>query len=90
MFSPHIEERAKPTSTEQGVHSQHETSMHDEEIDFDSVDLEANEEHENLERIIKEKYSHIKELQDNLSRANFIISFLEQENNQLKDKELSL
>ena len=60
--------------------------MHDEECDFDLVELEASGNHENIERIIKDKYAQIKELQDNLARANFIISFLEQENNQLKEK----
>ena len=58
--------------------------------DFDIVDLEASEEHENLERIIKKKNSQIKDLKDNLARANFIISFLQQENSQLKAKQLSL
>ena len=64
--------------------------MHEEEHDFDLVDLEASEEHENLDIIIKDQYSQIKYLQDNLERANFITSFLEQENNQLKAKQLSL
>ena len=48
MFSPRIEEGAKPTSAKQETPLQHETSMHDEEHDFDLVDLEASEEHEKL------------------------------------------
>ena len=92
-FYPHIEEGAKPTPAKKVLHLQHETYLHDEELihhDIDIVDLEASEEHENLERIIKEKYAHIKEPRDNLARDNFIISFLEQENNQLKEKQLAL
>ena len=64
--------------------------MHDEEYEFELVDLKASEEHENLEMIIKEKDDQIEEHKNNLARANFIISFLEQENNQLKEKQLSL
>ena len=67
--------------------------MHDEELihhDIDIVDLEANEEHESLQYIIKDKDAQIKELKENLARDNFIISFLEQENNHLKAKQLSL
>ena len=60
MFSLQIEEGAKPTSLEKGLHSHQETSMHDEEHDFDLVDLEASEEHENLERIIRYKDYQIK------------------------------
>ena len=78
MFSPQIEEGAKPTPAKQGTSTQHETSMHDEEEhDIELVDLEAHDEQENLERVIKYKDSHIKELQDNLARENFFISFLE-------------
>ena len=86
MFAPQIEEGAKPTSVEQGTPLQHETSMYEEEHDFDLVEFEASDEHENLERIIKDKDALIKELQDNLAKENFIISFLEQENHQFKEK----
>lgn len=34
--------------------------------------------------IIKERQTHIKELQDDLSKANFMVAFLKQENRQLK------
>ena len=65
--------------------------MHDEdpiEHDFDLVDLEAHDEHQNFKQVIKEKDSQIMELKDSFERAKFIISFLEQENNQLKAKQL--
>ena len=92
MFSPQIEEGAKPTtSAEQGSPSHHEASLHDEEpIDhnFDLVYLEAHGEHKTLQQVIKDKDSQIMELKDNLERAKFIISFLEQENSQVKAKQL--
>jgi len=65
--------------------------LHDEEPiknEFDLVDLKAHDEHQNLQKVIKEKDSHIMELKDNFERAKFIIAFLEQENNQLKEKQL--
>ena len=65
--------------------------MHDEEpIEnvFDLVDLEAHDEHKTLKQVIKEKDYHLMELKDNLERVKFIFSFLEQENNQLKAKQL--
>jgi len=60
VFSPQIEEEAKPTtSTEQGSPSYHEASLHDDEPienDFDLVDLEAHDEHKTLQEFIKDKY----------------------------------
>jgi len=35
----------------------------------------------NMQQIIKEKDSHIKELMDNMARERFVVFFLEQENN---------
>lgn len=64
--------------------------MNEEEHDFDLVDLEASEDHVNLERVFKDKNFQIKEFQDNLARVNFIISFIEKENHQLKEKHFSL
>lgn len=58
------------------------------EHDFDLVDLEAHDENKTLQQVIKENYSEIMELKDNLERTKFIISFLEQENSQLKAKQL--
>jgi len=52
------------------------------------VDLEVANEPSNMQQIIKEKNSHIKELMDNMARARAVISFLEQENSQLKAKQL--
>jgi len=80
VFSPQIEEGAKPTtSTKQGSLSHHEASLHDEkpiEHEFDLVVLEAHYENINLQKVIKEKDSQIMELKDNLERAKFIISSL--------------
>lgn len=73
--------------------SQHEATLQDEEpfhIDTDMVELKVNEEHKTIEQVIKEKYVEVKELKDILSKANFMISFLEQENQQLKIKQLLL
>jgi len=67
--------------------------LHDEELiehDFDLVDLDVANDLSTLQKVIKEKYSQIMELQDNLERAKFIISFLEQENNQLTVKQLMM
>lgn len=52
------------------------------------MDLEVANEPSNMQQIIKEKNSHIKELMDNMARARAVISFLEQENSQLKAKQL--
>jgi len=41
-----------------------------------------------MQQIIKEKDSHIKELMENMARERFAISFLQQENNQLKAGQL--
>lgn len=43
-----------------------------------------------MENVIMEKYSKIESLKDSLSKANFMILFLEQENQQLKVKKLLL
>lgn len=67
--------------------------MHDEEPiehDFDLFELEAHDEHQTLEQVIKEKYSHTMDVKDNLERAKFIISFLEQENSQLNAQKLAI
>ena len=39
-----------------------------------------------VRKLLKEKDATIRELQDNMARAQFFISFLEQENKKLKDK----
>jgi len=41
-----------------------------------------------MKQIIKDKGSQIRELMDNMARARFGISFLEQGNSQLKAKQL--
>ena len=50
--------------------------------------MEAHDENQTLQKFIKYKYSQIIDLKDNFERAKFIISFLEQENSQLKAKQL--
>ena len=86
MFTSHLKKGAKPsTSTEQG------SQLHDEDLiehEFQLVDLETENEPSNMQHTIKEKYSQIRELMDNMARARFVISFLEQENNQLKARQL--
>lgn len=92
VFSPQIEEGVKPTTLVQhGSSSHHEASLHDEEPiehEVDLVDLEEHDENQILQQVIKEKDSQIMELKENLERAKFIISFLEQEKSQLKAKQL--
>jgi len=46
-------------------------------LDTDALDLGVNEENRTIEWVIMEKYAEIKELKDNLSKANFMIPFLE-------------
>ena len=86
MLTSQVEKRAKPsTLAKQGSHVQDEDLI---EHEFELVDLEAAYEPSNLQQVIKEKDSQIRELMDNLATARFIISFLKQENSQLKAKQL--
>ena len=67
--------------------------MQDEEpfhLDTNMENLEVDEEHKIVKQVIMEKDSDIKELKDNSSKAKFLISFLEQENMQLKVNKLPL
>lgn len=67
--------------------------MRDEEsshIDTNIIEFEVNEDYKTIEHVIMEKDVEIKELKDKLSKANFIISFLEQENKKLKVNKLLL
>ena len=61
VFSPQIEEGAKLTTlAEQGSPSHHEASLHDEEPiehEFDLVYLDTHDDHQNLQKFIKEKDS---------------------------------
>lgn len=52
------------------------------------VNLEAQYEVKNENIIIKEKYAQIEALMDNLVRAKYFISYLEQENKQLSEKQV--
>ena len=80
VFSPKMVEGALPsTSANQGYHKQHETSFQEKEAlhhEIKMVDLESQDEQENLNLVIKEKYAKIRELQDNLASSKFVISFL--------------
>jgi len=86
VFTPHHVEGAKFTSTtskKYGLQSQHEEACH---LDSDMVDLAAMKEHKIMEQVVKEKDNGIAKLRDSLSKANFMISFLEHENQQLNVK----
>jgi len=86
VLTSQVEKRAKPsTLAPQGSHLQGKELI---EHEFELVDLEAAYEPSNLQQVIKEKDSQIRELMDNLATARFIISFLKQENSQLKAKQL--
>ena len=54
------------------------------------IDLEENDEFTPEKHIMMEKDAEIKELKDKLSKSKFVISFLEQENEQLKVNQLLL
>lgn len=58
------------------------------ENEFELVDLEEEDQTSSMKYKIKDKYYQIKELTVNMERARYTISFLEQENSQLKAKEL--
>jgi len=85
VFSSHKEKGAKPSSlTKQAsVAKGKKTVEHELEI----IDLEEENEISIMKQTIRDKDYQIKELEINMERAKFIISFLEQENSQLKAKE---
>ena len=58
------------------------------EHEFELVDLEAEDKTSSMQQTIRDKYYKIKELTINMERTKYVISFLEQENSQLKAKEL--
>lgn len=93
MFTPHIMEGAKLTSAtsgKYGLQSQHEALLQNEEpfhLNTDMVNLNVNQGHKKIEKVIIEKYAEIEYLKDNLSKGNFMIWFLEKQNQQLKVKE---
>lgn len=96
VFTLHLVEVAKLTlvaSTKYESQSQHEApSQHEEKFHLDSsmFDLNANEEHNLMEQVIMEKDVKRERIKDNLSKENFMISFVEQENEQLNVKQLIL
>ena len=60
------------------------------EHEFELIELEAKDQSTSMRQTIRDKDYQIKELTINLEREKYVISFLEQENNQLKAKELIL
>lgn len=70
-----------------GVEIQHEEEdLHETEQDFYLVDLDENDHNEDISIVIKEKYALIRELHTNLEMSKYIISYYEQENQQLQAK----
>ena len=55
-------------------------------MELDLVDLDQRDDSEITSIVIKEKEAKIRELQTNLDRSKFVITFLEKENQQLKTK----
>jgi len=53
-------------------------------------DMAYHEEHKSPEEVIKEKEEEIRDLKDKLSKANFTIAFLQQENRKLQVNQLFL
>ena len=69
-----------------------EQSLDDEEErEFDVVeiiDIEAQDEETIKDIIIQEREAQVQALADNLERAKYVITYLEQENKQLSDKQV--
>lgn len=88
MFAPDIVERAKPTSSKQ-----HETPLDEEaqiHLDTDMANLEVHDDVKYSEQIIQEKEAEIREMNGRFSKEYFFIYFFQQENKQLKVKQLFL
>jgi len=77
--------KGKETMTKAKIQHEEE-DIHETEQDFDLVDLDENNDNEDISIVIKEKYALIKELKTNLKMSKFIISYYEQENQQLQAK----
>ena len=88
VFSSYKEKGAKPSSS-----TKQESTAKDKdtiEHEFELIDLETKDQTKNMRKTIRDKDYQIKELAINLEREKYVISFLEQENSQLKAKELIL
>jgi len=86
VFSSHKDKRGKPSSsTKQALTTKGKKTL---EHELGIIDLEKENEISIMKQTIRDKKYQIKELEINMERAKFIISFLEQENSQLKAKEL--
>ncbi len=55
---------------------------------IEMVNLEAQDEATNEDITIREKYAHIQVLMDKLARAKYVISYLDQENKQISEKQV--
>jgi len=55
---------------------------------IETIDLEAQDEAIIKDIIIQEKKAQIQALMDNLERAKYVITYLEQKNNHLSDKKV--
>jgi len=97
VFAPHIVGGALPSSSTKLVHKgkekvieaeikQQEEDLHETEHDFQLVDPNEHDDHENTTIFIMEKDALIGELQVNLQMAKYIISYYEQENRQFEVK----
>jgi len=86
VFASHGEKGAKPSSsTKQGLRAKEKDTV---EHEFELVDSKAEDQTSSMQQTIRDKYYQIKELTINMEREKYVISFLEQENSQLKAKEL--
>lgn len=59
----------------------HDTPFHSEEqapLDLHMDDLEKHHEDKEIEETIKEKEASVRELKDDISKENFMVSFLQQ------------
>ena len=55
---------------------------------IETIDLEAQDETKIKDIIIQEKEAQVQALMENLERAKYVITYLEQENKQLSDKQV--
>ena len=55
---------------------------------METIDLEAQDEETIKDIIIQEKEAQVQALMENLERAKYVITYLEQENKQLSDKQV--
>ena len=102
MFAPHIvggamystsskqKDKGKQNliETETQPDVKHDESLHETEHEFELVDLGDDDDNQIINMTIKGKDAKIIDLQTNLDRAKYVINFIEQENKQLKTKQV--